>query len=117
MTSTKTSFIITNGRLVGYSDLQTLVIENGNIKSIQPSHFKTNSDLDLEGDYLSLGGFDLQINGGLGLAFPDLCFDDIDKLHDICAYLWSTGVDQFLPTIVTTSVEKNSSIFKSYSRV
>ncbi|AFZ53146.1 N-acetylglucosamine-6-phosphate deacetylase [Cyanobacterium aponinum FACHB-4101] len=106
MTSTKTSFIITNGRLVGYSDLQTLVIENGNIKSIQPSHFKTNSDLDLEGDYLSLGGFDLQINGGLGLAFPDLCFDDIDKLHDICAYLWSTGVDQFLPTIVTTSVEK-----------
>ncbi|MTF40443.1 N-acetylglucosamine-6-phosphate deacetylase [Cyanobacterium aponinum] len=106
MTSTKTSFIITNGRLVGYSDLQTLVIENGNIKSIQPSHFKTNSDLDLEGDYLSLGGVDLQINGGLGLAFPDLCFDDIDKLHDICAYLWSTGVDQFLPTIVTTSVEK-----------
>ncbi|WP_342596836.1 N-acetylglucosamine-6-phosphate deacetylase [Cyanobacterium aponinum UTEX 3222] len=106
MTSTKTSFIITNGRLVGYSDLQTLVIENGKIKSIQPSHFKTNSDLDLEGDYLSLGGVDLQINGGLGLAFPDLCFDDIDKLHDICAYLWSTGVDQFLPTIVTTSVEK-----------
>lgn len=106
MTSTKTSFIITNGRLVGYSHLQTLVIENGKIKSIQPSHFKTNSDLDLEGDYLSLGGVDLQINGGLGLAFPDLGFDDIDKLHDICAYLWSTGVDQFLPTIVTTSVEK-----------
>ncbi|WP_330204626.1 N-acetylglucosamine-6-phosphate deacetylase [Cyanobacterium sp. Dongsha4] len=106
MTFTKTSFIITNGRLVGYSDLQTLVIENGKIKSIQPSHLDTNSDLDLEGDYLSLGGVDLQINGGLGLAFPDLCFDDIDKLHDICAYLWSTGVDQFLPTIVTTSVEK-----------
>lgn len=106
MTLTKTSLIISNARLVGYSDLQTLVIEKEKIKSISASESKIPSDLDLEGDYLSLGGVDLQINGGLGLAFPDLCFNDLDKLHEICAYLWLTGVDQFLPTIVTTSVTK-----------
>lgn len=106
MILTKTSFTISNARLVGYSNLQTLVIDNERIKSITPSESRIPSDLDLQGDYLSLGGVDLQINGGLGLAFPDLCYDDMVKLHDICAYLWSTGVDQFLPTIVTTSVNK-----------
>lgn len=106
MASTKTSFIISNGRLVGYKDLQTLVVENERITAIYPSDNSLPSDLDLQGDYLSLGGVDLQINGALGLAFPDLCFNDLNKLHEICAYLWTTGVDQFLPTIVTTSVAK-----------
>lgn len=59
--------------------------------------------LDLGGDWLSFGGVDLQINGGLGLAFPDLKPEDRPKLSEICAYLWQQGVDGFLPTIVTTS--------------
>lgn len=62
--------------------------------------------LDLAGDWLSLGGVDLQINGGLGLAFPDLTPEDMPKLRAICAYLWQQGVDGFLPTIVTTSLAK-----------
>lgn len=102
---------ITNARLIDYAELQTLIIDkSGYIIDIYPTQFpkKTTSDLflDVQGDCLSLGGVDLQINGGLGLAFPDLTPQDLPKLHQICTYLWETGVDQFLPTIVTTSVEK-----------
>jgi N-acetylglucosamine-6-phosphate deacetylase len=61
--------------------------------------------LDLGGDWLSLGGVDLQINGGLGLAFPEIEPKDIAKLRQICDYLWHQGIDAFVPTIVTTSVE------------
>nr|WP_160148592.1 N-acetylglucosamine-6-phosphate deacetylase [[Leptolyngbya] sp. PCC 7376] len=61
--------------------------------------------LDIEGDWLSLGGIDLQINGGLGLAFPEVTQDDLPKLREICDYLWAQGVDGFCPTIVTTSLE------------
>ncbi|BAQ62294.1 N-acetylglucosamine-6-phosphate deacetylase [Geminocystis sp. NIES-3708] len=98
--------VITNAKLIGYKNLQTIIIENDIITSIQDSNFYTKKDLDLQGDWLSLGGVDLQINGCLGLAFPDLTINDIDKLNEICTYLWKEGVDQFLPTIVTTSVKK-----------
>jgi N-acetylglucosamine-6-phosphate deacetylase len=62
--------------------------------------------IDLEGDWLSLGGVDLQINGGLGLAFPDLETTDLNKLDKISDYLWNQGIDSYLPTLVTTSIEK-----------
>ena len=98
---------ITHARLINYPELQTLIIDQSNhIVDIYPSKPDKETTIDLQGDWLSLGGVDLQINGGLGLAFPDLTFQDLDKLHKICAYLWQTGVDQFLPTIVTTSVQK-----------
>jgi N-acetylglucosamine-6-phosphate deacetylase len=61
--------------------------------------------LDIGGDWISLGGVDLQINGALGLAFPDVRMEDFDRLNEICDYLWAQGVDGFLPTIVTTSIE------------
>jgi len=35
---------------------------------------------DWEGDWLSPGGVDLQINGGLGLAFPELTEADLPLL-------------------------------------
>ncbi len=61
--------------------------------------------LDIAGDLLSLGGVDLQINGGLGLAFPEVTQTDLPKLQEICDYLWGQGIDAFCPTIVTTSLE------------
>ena len=61
--------------------------------------------LAVAGDWISLGGVDLQINGALGLAFPDLEMGDGDRLTAICQLLWDQGVDGFLPTIVTTSIE------------
>ncbi|GAB4350270.1 MAG: N-acetylglucosamine-6-phosphate deacetylase [Cyanophyceae cyanobacterium] len=64
--------------------------------------------LDLAGDWLSPGGVDVQINGGLGLAFPDLTPTDADleRLEQVAAYLWDQGVDGFVPTIVTTAIAK-----------
>ncbi len=61
--------------------------------------------LDVGGDYISLGGVDLQINGALGLAFTDLQAQDSELLSKICQFLWQQGVDSFVPTIVTTSIE------------
>lgn len=98
--------VITNAKLIGYKNLQNIVIENNLITSIKDADLSSHGDLNLQGDWLSLGGVDLQINGALGLAFPDLNLEDIDKLEEICSYLWREGVDQFLPTIVTTSITK-----------
>ena len=78
--------------------------------------------IDLRNRWLSMGGVDLQINGALGLAFTDLCLEcpgdgasehqgsaltsSAERLAEICEYLWQEGVDAFLPTLVTSSVEQ-----------
>jgi N-acetylglucosamine-6-phosphate deacetylase len=61
--------------------------------------------LDVAGDWISPGGVDLQINGALGLAFPDLAIAHRPTLQKICDELWRQGVDGFCPTLVTTSIE------------
>ena len=97
-----------NARLPGYAGLQHVSIRQNVIQSIAPVNaarpIATNT-LDIAGDWLSLGGVDLQINGALGLAFPDLSTDNSDKLNAISQFLWNQGIDSFLPTIVTTSIE------------
>jgi len=101
---------IINARLPGYPDFQQLRIQGGIIVEIAPmSCFNTLENeqvLNVQGDWISLGGVDLQINGALGLAFPDLEEKDLPRLQEICAFLWKQGVNGFVPTIVTTSVEK-----------
>ncbi len=105
--------LIINARIPGFNSQQNLEIDSQNkIKAIAP--VETNKSqldtagkiIDLKGDWLSLGGVDLQINGGLGLAFTDLETKDITKIKKICDFLWLQGIDGFLPTIVTTSIEK-----------
>jgi len=97
---------IINTKIPGYKGLQELKINEGKITAILPMNNNSDFDLDLRGDWLSLGGIDLQINGALGLAFPDLEEKELEKLEEICEYLWKVGVDGFLPTLVTTSIEK-----------
>ena len=102
---------IINARVHGYAGLQRIWIAQGRINWILPmtAVFKRVSSpdlqLDVAGDWISLGGVDLQINGALGLAFTDLQLHDVVKLQEICDLLWLQGVDAFLPTLVTTSVE------------
>jgi len=103
---------IFNARIAGYKGLQQIWIREGRISAIVSMNTvvkRLPTDdlqvLDVGGDWVSLGGVDLQINGALGLAFPDLNSADGDRLREICQYLWAQGVDGFLPTIVTTSVE------------
>lgn len=56
------------------------------------------------GDRLSPRGIDLQINGGLGLAFPELCEGDLPTLMDLMELLWRDGVEAIAPTLVTCAV-------------
>ncbi|MBW4690188.1 MAG: N-acetylglucosamine-6-phosphate deacetylase [Lyngbya sp. HA4199-MV5] len=99
-----------NARLLNDNGLHQLTIEDNIIQAIAPMNAAPASvpdveSTDLAGDWVSLGGIDLQINGALGLAFPDLNADNRDKLHAIGQFLWQQSVDGFLPTIVTTSIE------------
>jgi len=59
---------------------------------------------DWEGDWLSPGGVDLQINGGLGLAFPELTEADLPRLEQLLELLWRDGAEAICPTLVTCGV-------------
>jgi len=100
------SCVLSNARLPGSEALVQVEIVKGTIAAIVPmSDAKPGADsLDFAGDWLSLGGLDLQINGGLGLAFPELSPEGLPALEKIGRYLWAQGVDGFYPTLVTTDI-------------
>jgi N-acetylglucosamine-6-phosphate deacetylase len=116
---------ITNAHIPGYTGLQEIAIRDQQIVAIAPSIAFDLPTVDVEGDWISLGGVDLQINGALGLAFPDVQMTDLvggacqndNRLRQICDFLWAQGVDEFLPTIVTTSIEnihRSLAVFAAY---
>jgi N-acetylglucosamine-6-phosphate deacetylase len=96
---------ITNALIPGYGGLQEIAIKNRQIVEIARMVQGDLPTIDVAGDWISLGGVDLQINGALGLAFPDVTMGDFVRLTEICDLLWAQGVNEFLPTIVTTSIE------------
>lgn len=106
-------FNIINARLAGSKDLHMLFVNReGNLEQILPMDAILRRGpisgleiLDFDGDWVSLGGVDLQINGALGLAFPELNSENAHMLPKISQFLWNAGIDAFLPTLVTTSVE------------
>ncbi len=97
-----------NARIPGHDGLQDVIVEAGRVLGITPiGSGLRNRKLpyqNLREDWLSLGGVDLQINGALGLAFPELTAANVDRLNDIGQFLWTAGVDGYCPTIVTTSI-------------
>jgi N-acetylglucosamine-6-phosphate deacetylase len=100
---------ITEARLPGYPDPQQLLLDHDQVVAIEPmleADAAGLPHLDLQGDWLSLGGVDLQINGALGLPFPDLTSSDLDNLGKIGELLWCQGVDGYLPTIVTSDIQQ-----------
>nr|WP_199295308.1 MULTISPECIES: N-acetylglucosamine-6-phosphate deacetylase [unclassified Trichocoleus] len=108
----------------GYQGLQEISVTQGTIERISPMRVfekgmrSPDGLLDVGGEWLSLGGVDLQINGALGLAFPEVNLENSHKIPEISKLLWEQGVDGFLPTIVTTSVEniqRSLSIFADAS--
>ncbi len=103
---------LSHARLPQTEGLQDLWIESQRIRAIVPSD-RSDVDpdappikLDLDGDFLSLGGLDLQINGALGLAFPDVTLDSGEMLNTINQFLWDQGVDAYCPTIVTAAQDQ-----------
>jgi N-acetylglucosamine-6-phosphate deacetylase len=59
---------------------------------------------DWSGDWLSPRGVDLQINGGLGLPFPELQEADLPRLEELLELLWRDGIEAIAPTLVTCGV-------------
>ncbi|MBT9314314.1 N-acetylglucosamine-6-phosphate deacetylase [Leptothoe spongobia] len=99
--------ILLNVRLPHMSGLFCLEVVRHQLRSIMPmDKVAANAvqAVDLQGDWVSLGGVDLQINGALGLAFPDL--SDPLELKKIASFLWEQGIDAFTPTLVTAHPDK-----------
>lgn len=99
--------ILLNVRLPQMLGLYCLELVDYQLRSILPmAKVSANAvqAIDLEGDWVSLGGVDLQINGALGVAFPDL--ETPEELGEAARFLWNQGIDAFAPTIVTADVVK-----------
>lgn len=101
---------IIRARLPGYQELQEIGLNlQGIITSIQPWFPRQEESgkakiVDCKGDWLSLGGIDLQINGALGYSFTDLA--TVEPLEKIAGFLANQGIDGFCPTLITTTREK-----------
>ena len=79
--------------------------DEGRIVEIQPQiDGETCPGSSWHGDWLSPRGMDLQINGGLGLAFPELSAADQPRLIALLELLWADGVEAIAPTLVTCGI-------------
>ena len=97
---------LTNVRLPACPGLWRIALDgDGYIARLEPLPEGTvASGDDWGGDWLSPGGVDLQINGGLGLAFPELQAGDLPTLLELLELLWRDGVEAIAPTLVTCGV-------------
>ena len=82
------------------------VDQGGCIASLEPLRDGSHATgVDWQGDWLSPAGIDLQINGGLGLPFPELTEEQLPQLLEFLELLWRDGVEAIAPTFVTCAVE------------
>ncbi len=76
--------------------------EDGTIRALRPTAAgSAAAGDDWGGDWLSPAGVDLQINGGFGLAFPELTCAHLPRLEELLERLWRDGVEAIAPTLVT----------------
>lgn len=118
MNSAIANLDIINARVPGCNGLQRIGMDTqSKISQLLPMREAATDKqvLDVGGDYISLGGVDLQINGALGLAFTDLQESDRELLQKICQFLWQQGIDSFVPTLVTTSIENIKRVLSTLS--
>ena len=97
---------LTNVRLPACPGLWRIALDGDNqITGLEPLTASTAAaGDDWGGDWLSPGGVDLQINGGLGLAFPELQAGDLPRLLELLELLWRDGVEAIAPTLVTCGI-------------
>ncbi|NCV92419.1 MAG: N-acetylglucosamine-6-phosphate deacetylase, partial [Synechococcaceae bacterium WB7_3xG_012] len=85
-------------RLPGEPGLWRIGLAQEQIAAIQPlPQGSAAAGENWSGDWLSPAGIDLQINGGLGLAFPELVPGDLPKLLELLELLWRDGVEAISP--------------------
>ncbi|MBE9067379.1 N-acetylglucosamine-6-phosphate deacetylase [Leptolyngbya cf. ectocarpi LEGE 11479] len=110
--------ILLNVRLPHRSELYCLEIVGNQLRSMLPmAKVAANAvqAIDCQGDWVSLGGVDLQINGALGMAFPDL--SDPVELQKAASFLWAQGIDAFTPTLVTADaakIQRSLAVIRAY---
>ena len=61
-----------------------------------------------DGEFLSPGWIDIQINGLAGVDFGDPSIT-AEQFHDVTRRLWSEGVAHFLPTLITGPLDRMES--------
>jgi N-acetylglucosamine-6-phosphate deacetylase len=81
-----------------------LVVRNGVADGIAPDMETVENVIDLEGDILSPGYVDLQVNGGGGVMLND--DPSVETLARISEAHWGLGVREFLPTLITDTPDK-----------
>ena len=111
---------ILNARLPEREGLYCLDVgDRGLVKTVRPMtpELVAGDDcLDLAEAWLSLGGVDLQINGALGLPFPELTLAALPQTEKIGALLWQQGVDAYLPTLITAPAAKVRQALETIAR-
>jgi N-acetylglucosamine-6-phosphate deacetylase len=115
--------ILLNAQLPRKPGRYCLEVQHGLVLSIMPMAKVLGNAvqaIDLKGDWISLGGVDLQINGALGLAFPDLQDQHLPTLGKIATFLWGQGIDGFLPTLVTTpadNIQRSLAVIRTFQKL
>lgn len=110
--------ILLNVRLPHRSELYCLEVVGNQLRSILPmAKVAANAvqAIDCQGDWVSLGGVDLQINGALGMAFPEL--SDPVEVQKAASFLWDQGIDAFTPTLVTADtakIQRSLAVIRAY---
>ena len=97
--------LLTDGRALRNG---AMVLEDGKILAAGPATGlpvpASAKRIDAKGAYLAPGFFDLQLNGGFGLDFTQ----DPCTIWEVATKLPYYGVTSFLPTIITSPMEKFS---------
>lgn len=98
-----------NGQLIDCEDgrvtRKDIIIDAGTIKELVPPDQATSSaetELDVEGLYVSPGFIDLQVNGGSG---ADFLHSTPGEINDFSTHWLSTGTTSFLGTIITNPID------------
>ncbi len=91
---------------------KTIIIEDGIISSIQIDLPEDAEIIDLKGQNIAPGFFDIQINGGRNLYFYQT--PDEETLHDIADASLQFGTTQTLPCLITS---KKDSILQAIETV
>ncbi len=109
----KNATIITGDQIL---ENHSLLIEDGIISKIA-EHIEASGmeEIDMNGDYVSPGFVDLQINGGAGAFFTkDL---DADSLIKMGMVHMEYGTTSFLPTLISTSHDRIVTAIKAVKEV
>lgn len=98
----KNATVITGDQVL---ENHSILLENRTIKKIAETiDVEANEVIDMQGDYVTPGFIDLQINGGAGAFFTkDLTAESLIKMSD--AHI-EFGTTSFLPTLISTSHDK-----------